>query len=168
MAEFQTKGKSPHVDMTPMVDLGFLLITFFMLATSFSKSNTIETIVPADPDGLQSTKLNCHRSLTLYVDETDFAKYYICPTAEDLAKNQLVLDSTNYSKDGLRQLILRRQTESTAYFQGEKPLVVLLKATEKAHYKHLIDAIDELRITKTQFVLAKMDALDSTYLNLVP
>jgi biopolymer transport protein ExbD len=165
MAEFQTKGKSPHVDMTPMVDLGFLLITFFMLATSFSKPKTIETIVPADSMD-DHTKLNCNRALTLYVDATDFAKYYVCPAAEDLANPHFALDSVDYSKDGLRQLILRRQTEAKAYFQGEKPLVVLLKATEKARYKHLIDAIDELRITKAQFTLAKMDALDSTFLNL--
>jgi biopolymer transport protein ExbD len=167
MANFQTKGKSPHVDMTPMVDLGFLLITFFMLATSFSKPKVIDTIVPADPHGeVDDVKLNCNRALTLYVDSTDFAKYYICPSAENLANPSVALDSVNYSKDGLRQLILRRQKEANAYFNGEKPLIVLLKATEKARYKHLIDAIDELNITHAQFALVKMDALDSTFLNL--
>lgn len=167
MAEFQTKSKSPHVDMTPMVDLGFLLITFFMLATTFSKQKIIETFAPANPDGeADYTKLNCNRSLTLLIDASDYAKYYVCPPTEDLLNPHAKLDSVDYSKNGLRQLILRREKETKAFTNGEKPLIVLLKATEKARYKHIIDAIDELNITKAQFTLAKIDALDSTFLSL--
>jgi biopolymer transport protein ExbD len=166
MAEFQTKAKSPYVDMTPMVDLGFLLITFFMLATTFSKQKIIQTIVPANPDGEVQPILNCNRSLTFLLDASDYAKYYVCPPTEDLLNPHAKLDSVDYSKDGLRQLIMRREQEAKAINNGEKPLIVLLKATEKARYKHLIDAIDELNITKSQFTLAKIDARDSTLLGL--
>ena len=110
MAEFQSKSKSPHVDMTPMVDLGFLLITFFMLATSFSISKVIETVVPADTT--DRSKLNCKHSLTLLLDATDFVKYYTCPPQEDLLNPHAKLDSVDFSKNGLRQLILKRQQES--------------------------------------------------------
>ena len=73
MAEFKINSKSPHVDMTPMVDLGFLLITFFMLATSFSKPKVIKMIEP-DDTGDEFTKLNCNRALTLILDETNYVK----------------------------------------------------------------------------------------------
>ena len=162
MAEFQTKSKSPHVDMTPMVDLGFLLITFFMLATSFSQSKIIKTIAPSEPDGVEDyDKLNCNRALTLMIDESDFIKYYVCPSDK-----KVKADSVDFSKQGLRQLILKRQQEAKTYFNNEKKLIVLLKSTQKASYKHLIDAIDELNLTQTTFTLAKMDGLDSTYLGL--
>ena len=160
MAEFQTNAKSPRVDMTPMVDLGFLLITFFMLATSFSKPKVIKMIEPSDGEGIY-TKLNCNRALTLILDETNYVKYYTCPSVE-----QGRADSVDFSRNGLRALILNRQEAAKAYFNNEKPLIVLLKATEKAHYKHLIDAIDELSITNAIFTLAKMDDLDSTYLDI--
>ncbi len=160
MAEFQTNAKSPHVDMTPMVDLGFLLITFFMLATSFSKPKVIKMI---EPDGTtdEFIKLNCNRALTLILDETNYVKYYTCPSVE-----QGRADSVDFSRNGLRALILNRQEAAKVCFNSEKPLIVLLKATGKAHYKHLIDAIDELSITNTVFTLAKMESLDSTYLGM--
>ncbi len=160
MAEFQTNAKSPHVDMTPMVDLGFLLITFFMLATSFSKPKVIKMIEPYDGGDIY-TKLNCNRALTLILDETNYVKYYTCPSVE-----QSRADSVDFSRNGLRALILKRQEAAKVYFNNEKPLIVLLKATEKAHYKHLIDAIDELSITNAVFTLAKMEAMDSTYLGI--
>ena len=159
MAEFKTNSKSPHVDMTPMVDLGFLLITFFMLATSFSKPKVIKMIEPDDSGSF--TKLNCNRALTLILDETNYVKYYTCPSDEHGRA-----DSVDFSRSGLRALILTRQEAAKAYFNNEKPLVVLLKATEKAHYKHLIDAIDELSITNTLFTLVQMEAVDSLYLGI--
>ena len=170
MAEFQNKSKSPHVDMTPMVDLGFLLITFFMLATTFSHAKVIPTLVPADSEGVDPPKLNCNRSLTLLIDASDFVKYYTCPPTENGDNAVFVPDSVDFSKAGLRQLIVRRQKETKTFFKGEnlaeKPLIVLLKATDKARYKHLIDAIDELNITNAQFTLAKVEAIDSTFLKI--
>ncbi|MBL7816064.1 MAG: biopolymer transporter ExbD [Saprospiraceae bacterium] len=163
MAEFQTNAKSPHIDMTPMVDLGFLLITFFMLASSFAKPKVIKMTAPADGGHITDyPKINCNRALTLLLDETDKVKYYTCPL-EKGAKP----DSADYSREGLRTLILQKQEAAKAYFNSEeKELFVLLKATEKAHYKHLIDAIDELNITHSIFTMAPMEAMDSTYLGL--
>jgi biopolymer transport protein ExbD len=159
MAEFNTNAKSPHIDMTPMVDLGFLLITFFMLASSFSKPKVIDMLSPTG--GIERTKLNCNRALTLLIDETDFVKYYTCPPLENVP-----VDSVDFSKNGLRALILKQKEAAKVHFNNEKPLIVLLKATEKAHYKHLIDAIDELSITNAVFTLAKMEVVDSAYLSI--
>ncbi len=164
MANIQNNPKFPQVDMTPMVDLGFLLITFFMLATTFSKPKVIEMIKPADPDGYMEPPpaVNCHRAVTLLLTDSDKAKFYTCPS-EVVGK---FVDSLDFSKDGLRQFLFDKKKAVAQEFNDEKPLIVLLKATKQAKYKILVDAIDELRMTNTQFVLCKMEAIDSTALGI--
>jgi biopolymer transport protein ExbD len=163
MANIQNNPKFPHVDMTPMVDLGFLLITFFMLATSFSKHKVIEMIKPANPESTdESIKINCRRALTLVLTESDKAKFYTCP-------NEVTgpfADSLDFSKNGLRSFLFDKKKAVSQEFNDEKPLIVLLKATKQAKYKTLVDAIDELRMTNTQFVLCKMEAIDSAALGI--
>jgi biopolymer transport protein ExbD len=158
MANFPTSGKTPHVDMTPMVDLGFLLITFFMLATAFSKNKVIELIKPADTDaGVEQPKVNCQRALTLMLDASDYAKFYTCPEPN----GDIRTDSVNFSKSGLRQLLVDKQALAQQTFKGDKELIVLLKSRNNTPYKRLIDAIDELRVTKTAFILSKVEGKDS-------
>ena len=72
MASIDTGKKgAPSIDMTPMVDLGFLLITFFMLATTFSKPKTMEIIKPAkdDPQNKETPKVNKNRVLSILLGE---------------------------------------------------------------------------------------------------
>jgi biopolymer transport protein ExbD len=162
MANFPSNSKTPNIDMTPMVDLGFLLITFFMLATTFSKSKVIEMIKPANPDTqVEVPEINCKRALTLLLTETTNAKYYTCPS--DI-KN--TLDSVDFSKNGLRAFLFEKKKSVLAELGETKPLIVLLKATQSAKYKTLIDAVDELKMSKIEFVLCKMEAIDSVALKL--
>jgi biopolymer transport protein ExbD len=153
MANFSTNSKAPQVDMTPMVDLGFLLITFFMLATSFSKGKIIEMISPASTT--LTNDMKCSKSLTLLLDEKDQVRFYTCPESGQA-------DSIDFSNKGLRQVILNRQNEVATQWGDKKQLFVLLKATPNASYKNLVDAIDEMKITQTQFTICALDARDSS------
>jgi biopolymer transport protein ExbD len=158
MANFPASGKMPHVDMTPMVDLGFLLITFFMLATAFSKNKAIEVIKPSDvTDSTETPHINCQRSLTLMLDASNYAKYYSCPQSN----GDIRTDSVNFSKTGLRKLLLEKKALANQIFNGEKDLIVLLKSQNNTPYKRMIDAIDELRMTQTHFILSKVEGKDS-------
>jgi biopolymer transport protein ExbD len=161
MAEFQSKGKSnPRVDMTPMVDLGFLLITFFMLATSFADKKIIKIDAPAiPPDKTLNRNMKCSQSLTLLLTEDDKVKYYICPESGQP-------DSVDFSKTGLRQLIVKRQQEVLQQWGKEKPLIVLIKAMPHSKYKRMIDVIDEMNITQALFTMAELDNTDSTVFKL--
>jgi biopolymer transport protein ExbD len=153
MANIQTKGKSaPHVDMTPMVDLGFLLITFFMLATSFMKAKSIQMLSPADGEPIDA---KCSKTITLMLDKDDKIKYYVCPESSKL-------DSTDFSKEGIRKVLIQRKKEVQNQWGNDVPLVVLVKPQSHTKYKRLIDVIDEINISKVQFTLAKIDQTDST------
>ncbi len=153
MADIQTKGKNaPSVDMTPMVDLGFLLITFFMLATTFSKPKMIKMISPADTPVTIDVK--CSRTLTILLCENDKLKYYVCPESG-------VADSIDFSSKGLRDIILKRQKEVTLQWGSTENFVVLIKSAPNSKYNRLVDAIDEMRISGATFTLAALEKTDS-------
>jgi biopolymer transport protein ExbD len=157
MAEIQTKGKSaPHVDMTPMVDLGFLLITFFMLASSFSKPKSIPMLSPAEGDPIDA---KCSKTITLMLDVNDKIKYYVCPESTEP-------DSTNFSKEGIRKLLIQRKKEVQNQWGNDVPLTVIVKPQQDSKYKRLIDVIDEINIVKVQFLMGKIDQTDSTIFKL--
>lgn len=157
MADFTPKGKNaPTVDMTPMVDLGFLLITFFMLASSFMSPKIIKMLSPADTDDpITAPPLKCSKSLTLIVDASNKVKYYTCPESSQP-------DSIDFSAKGLRTLILNKQQEVATQWGDKKELIVLLKLTPDAQYKRLVDAIDEMNLTQSTFIMAHLDKQDST------
>ena len=169
----RAKKQSTRIDMTPMVDLAFLLLTFFVLTSTFNKPKAMELNFPAKPkDEKQNIKVN--NALTLIMTENDQIYYY---TGEfyppNNKKNQppTVLKKTDYSFDGLHKLLLemnvstvseietltkaykKRELADTTYkrmvteIKGAKEaLTVLIKADDKATYRNVIDAIDELNI----------------------
>lgn len=66
---------STKIDMTPMVDLGFLLITFFMLTTTLAKPVIMQLNMP-EKDGELSSQVRCSESLTVVLDEQNKVFYY--------------------------------------------------------------------------------------------
>jgi biopolymer transport protein ExbD len=169
MASIDTGKKgAPHVDMTPMVDLGFLLITFFMLATTFSKPKTMEIIKPAkNDDEKKAPPLKKTRSMSILLGQNDRVYYYIA-SDEDLAKGNLKVDSTDFSSKGLRGAIRNRQDEVAQAYGSKDTLVVLIKAMPKAKYKNMVDILDEMRITGVKsYALVDLDKVDTTIMELV-
>ena len=117
-------------------------------------------ISPADePNPINAPALKCSKSLTLLLSESGKVKYYTCPESSEP-------DSVDFSNDGLRALILRRQMEVEKQWGDKEALIVLLKATPNAKYKSLIDAIDEMSLTKSNFIMAKLEKQDSVVLKL--
>ena len=165
MAQINTGKKgAPFVDMTPMVDLGFLLITFFMLATTFSKPKTMEIIKPAkdDPQDKTAPKVNKNRVLSILLGEHDKVYFYQV-AAEDIASGQpLQVDSSDFSVNGVRAVIKSRQNDVLEAYGTKDTLVVLIKGMPKASYKNFVDIIDEMRITGVrQYALIDRDKIDT-------
>lgn len=165
MAEIASGKKgAPRVDMTPMVDLGFLLITFFILATTLSKPKTMEIIKPAKNDKEDDAPpLKKSRSMNILLGENDRVYYYVA-SDEDIAQGKLTVDSADFSATGLRGAIKNRQNEVAQLYGGSKDtLVVLIKAMPKAKYKNMVDVLDEMRITGVKsYALVDLDKIDTT------
>jgi biopolymer transport protein ExbD len=163
MASIESGKKgAPSVDMTPMVDLGFLLITFFMLATTFSKPKTMEIIKPAKNDEEdKAPPLKKSRSLSVLLGERDKAYFYVA-SDEDLAKGLFKVDSADFSAKGVRGAIINRQNEVAQQYGSKDTLVVLIKLMPTAKYKNMVDILDEMRITGVKsYALVDLDKLDT-------
>jgi len=165
MAEIATGKKgAPRVDMTPMVDLGFLLITFFILATTLSKPKTMEIIKPAKAkDDIDMPKLKLSKSLSVLLGEKNKVYWYVGSDETGASAKGLSVDSTDFSKAGIRQVIYRRQTEVQQQWGDKDQLVVLIKAMPTSKYRDMVDILDEMSITHTkQYALVDLDKNDST------
>lgn len=136
MAEVVTGKKgAPRVDMTPMVDLGFLLITFFMLTTTMSQQAGMDIQMPFD-DGQnkENTKIKESNAVTILLGKNNKVFYY-------QGLNEPELKLTTFKPDGIRKLLLQKKAEI-----GPK-MFVLIKPLPKSSYQNIVDILDELAIT---------------------
>ncbi len=134
-----------RVDMTPMVDVAFLLLTFFMLTTVMRKQETLEINLPPNNE----TKVDIAESnlLTMFVDDNDSVFY-----STGTEKPQPIAFSTleKFFKDKEQQ---------------NPKLVILLKLDRKARYHMMVDLVDKLNLADLQrFSLAPMTDNDKKLL----
>ncbi|HEX4887783.1 MAG TPA: biopolymer transporter ExbD [Luteibaculaceae bacterium] len=165
----RAKKSSTNVDMTPMVDLAFLLLTFFMLATTFSKPKTLEITFPKDAENKeQKVKIPDELATTFLIgEETDEVYYYNGKFQPDTTKFQKL----SLAKDGIRKFLLNKNRDidneikelekkfkagqladstftrlrSAAKGKITAPFVIV-KTCKLSKYKTVIDVIDELNI----------------------
>ena len=131
----------PRVDLTAMVDLGFLLITFFMLASSMGIPKILEINKPISNDEQQD--LPESKSLTLILSSSDLLYTYVM---DDQSTTGIRVDSFSYTPGGLRSRIMTRQNEVEQMHGNRQQLFVLIKPLKNCSYKHMIDVLDEMRI----------------------
>jgi len=134
-----------RIDMTPMVDLGFLLITFFVFTTTMSTPKATDLFMPSDKPDPLPPKLIDDLALTILLSENDKI-YYYNGNWED-AKNGNQIFETNYSTyEGIGKIIRQKQKEIDAsgkFADGRKGLMLLIKPTSASNYKNVVDALDE-------------------------
>lgn len=162
----RAKKQSTHIDMTPMVDLAFLLLTFFMLTTTFGKPKTMEINMPVKPENEDNQTL-VNNAVTVLLSGDNKVYWYFGEL-----KPETKLTPTDYSPNGLRKLFLDKNAFAVdkikqlrdqavksnmadttlkrmeVEVKGDKrSLMVLVKADDKAVYKNVVDVLDELNIT---------------------
>ncbi len=144
------KGKklSTRVDLTPMVDLGFLLITFFIFTTTMSQPTALKLLLPDDkvkPD--EQNKAKESGALTILMGADNHIYYY---------EGQLKPDASNFlsasynGENSIRDVILKKKAYvrsiSTDPNDPEHDLVVVIKPGQNCNYKNVTDILDEMSI----------------------
>jgi biopolymer transport protein ExbD len=166
----KAKKGSVHLDMTPMVDLAFLLLTFFILATSLSKPKTMEIIYPKEVDDTtKTTKVDDALATTVLVGEEDEHVFYYTGVFKP---DSTVLIHTDYSKEGIRKVLLDRNKRindqvtalkeqltnnvinDTTYQVAYSKIVgdslapfVIVKTIPTSKFRNVVNVMDELNIT---------------------
>ena len=143
----RSKKQDAGVDLTAMVDLAFLLITFFMLTTSLSKPQSMNLAMPdkTPPDIPQVQLLISEdRTLTILLGEKNKMVWYYGLAKKPIEGPTVV----GYGKNGIRkELLAKIQSVVAKYGDPKKGLIVLVKASKKSTYRNLVDILDEIAIT---------------------
>lgn len=161
----RTKKMSTRVDLTAMVDLGFLLITFFMLATTMNKPKTMEVNKPAKEEKKEDKPeppIKMSKTATLMLGARNKCYVYVSPDEID-ATTEITLDSLDYSPTGLRKFIQRRQREVQEQWGDKDMLFVMIKPLPGSNVKNIVDVLDEMTINdvKRYAILEPNDPIDS-------
>ncbi|MCU0438378.1 MAG: biopolymer transporter ExbD [Raineya sp.] len=137
------KKVSTKVDMTPMVDLAFLLITFFMLTTTFNTPKIMQVIMPdkteKKPENKDQAEGRC--SVILLGDEKDALYWY-----QVIKDQKPELQQLPYNNNQIRDFLMKKKKEAISYGSCNKQFTVVLKFKDKASYKNMVDLLDEMAI----------------------
>ncbi|NNF02718.1 MAG: biopolymer transporter ExbD [Bacteroidia bacterium] len=139
-----------EIDMNPMVDLAFLLITFFMLTTTFSKQQVMELILPVKPKAesmVVEQPVKESKVVTILLSNDDKIFYYNGITEPDLIE-------TSYEENGIRSVLINKNKEIA-------DMVVLVKPLEDSRFKNYVDILDELKLAEVnRYAIIDPDLLD--------
>jgi biopolymer transport protein ExbD len=167
----KAKKSSTKIDMTPMVDLAFLLLTFFMLTTTFSKPQAMEINMPVKDKVEDPPKIPGNQTLTLLLSDKNRIYYYMGADDPNLPPT---VEYTTFANNGIRKLLIDKNKEINKTYDkvealkkefldgkidekkykeeknkvvgDKKALIVLIKADEQSNYKNLVDILDEMSI----------------------
>jgi biopolymer transport protein ExbD len=152
----KAKKLSTRVDLTPMVDLGFLLITFFIFTTTMSQPTAMKLFLPKDTDKPEEqNKVKASGALSIMLGKSDHVYYY----EGELAPDGSNFKSTNF-KD-IRDIIINKK-------KSTKPddFVVVIKPGAESTYKNTVDMLDEMTINQVKrYAMVDMFSIEQQLIN---
>jgi biopolymer transport protein ExbD len=170
MAQIQpqpTEGKTKRkvhpalsIDMTPMVDLGFLLITFFIFTTTMAEQKALHLVMPKE--STDSTEVGERKALTVILGKDN--KVFVYAGKWQSAVNHKGISQTNYNVyQGMGSFIRAKQKQ----LRKEKDdLMLLIKPLSTASYQNVIDALDEALINNVQrYAIVDASAEEKAYID---
>jgi len=136
------KKINARVDLTAMVDLAFLLVTFFMLTTTLTKPRAMNLTMP-DKTDTRGLSVAASRTITLCLGKNNQLVYYRGTIEKPMGEPQVI----GYQRS-LREALLT----SAQKIKDEtgKSMIVVVKPSSHSVYANMVNAIDELNITQAQ------------------
>ena len=138
-----------RVDMTPMVDLGFLLITFFVITTELNRPTVMDLFMPKDSDN--PMWLGESNALTVMIDNDKM--YYYNGNWKDAIKSGHIIETNLSGTNDLRKVIGDKQQAldiKVPIKEGRDGLMLLIKPGNSSSYKNVIDVLDEATISRVK------------------
>lgn len=168
----RAKKGSTHIDMTPMVDLGFLLLTFFILTTTMYKPSSLQMTYPVPDENNEDNKTQLSNAITLLLTKNDQIFYYMGEFRKEATEKgpPTTLEQTDFSK--VQKLLVENNKQTVAQLndlsrqfnekkidedeynekrktiKGDKNnLKAIIKTDADAKYRNMIDMVDEMDIS---------------------
>jgi biopolymer transport protein ExbD len=131
--------KSTRVDLTPMVDLGFLLLTFFVFTTTLAKPKVMGIVTPKESDSFTPVCESC--AITTILTKDDKIIYY-----EGIQNDITVTKETTFTAEGLRAILLNKKAAVKNARGSADEMVLIVKPANESSYKNFVDILDEVAI----------------------
>ena len=169
MAEVEVKRSSPgnkrmhkkstRVDLTPMVDLGFLLITFFVFTTSMTSPKIVGLNEPVDT--VPPDDIICNSCvLTIFLEKNNTIRYY-----EGMPENAPRVGQTSFAVKGIREVLLNKiEKVRTATGNADK-FVLIVKPGVESTMQNFVNIMDEIAINSIRhYYIAEISVADKRLL----
>ncbi|MDB5156536.1 MAG: biopolymer transporter ExbD [Mucilaginibacter sp.] len=140
----RSKKASTRVDLTAMVDLAFLLITFFILTTTLQKPKAMDLTMPDKDEKNDQLPVPATRTMTVLIGANNKVEWFMGQPGNPLTAPSV----TGFGKNGIRQALLDKGKEVLA--KSGRPMIVLIKPSDKSTYSDMVSMMDELNIVGNQ------------------
>lgn len=132
-----------------MVDLGFLLITFFIFTTTLSHAKAMAIVLPSDKPVIDEPTTSESKTISLILGANNMIAYYNGKSIDKTA-------TTDYTAKGIRDVLIKKQQSLGV---DAKKMVVLIKPTVHSRYANVVDMLDEMAINDVKtYVLMEPNA----------
>jgi biopolymer transport protein ExbD len=125
----RSKKASTRIDMTPMVDLAFLLLTFFVLTSALNRPFVMDLAMPDEDEN--PPPISSKRLLTLVLGEQNKIYWYLGTPSQPRL--------TDYSRKGIRDVLIKHNVQI-------KKMIVFIKPLDQSRYQNVVDILDEMAI----------------------
>ena len=144
----RSKKQSTRVDLTAMVDLAFLLITFFMLTTTLAKPQAMDLAMPdKEKDDQQELTVADNRTMTILLGDNNRLEWYMGLVDKPLTPPQV----DNYGRNGIRKALIENAKKVIATTgDPSKGLIVLIKPSDQSNYRNFVDILDEMKVSNIE------------------
>ncbi len=133
--------KSTRVDLTPMVDLGFLLLTFFVFTTALTKPTAMNLIIPNDKIDTVKNPVCETCVLTVMLGKNNKIFYY-----EGMPENNPPVKETAFTNEGIRKILLQKLAAVKNAKGTADDMVLIIKPGAESAFKNFVDMADEVTI----------------------
>ncbi len=152
------KKKSTRVDLTPMVDLGFLLLTFFVFTSTMMEPKIMGLNEPVDT--IPGDKICNSCVLTVILEKNDAIRYY-----EGMPENDPLVKQTSFTVKGIRQVLLDKKEKVRAAMGDESKFVLIIKPGDESTMNNFVDIMDEVAINDIRhYYIAEINTADKRLL----